>query len=88
MPRNKAKQLRNAIPVKNKRGEVVSFLASRGYPVFNTLLIKLLLIVNDLLILSVFQIYNLVKKNLTMLLVRFVMHMVLIKFKPVRKSGD
>lgn len=34
MPRNKAKQLRNAIPVKNKREEVVSFLASRGYPVF------------------------------------------------------
>ena len=34
MPRSKAKQLRNAIQVKNKREEVVSFLASRGYPVF------------------------------------------------------
>ena len=34
MPRSKAKQLRSAIPVKNKREEVVSFLASRGYPVF------------------------------------------------------
>ena len=34
MPRSKAKQLRNAIPVKNKREEVVSFLASRAYPVF------------------------------------------------------
>lgn len=34
MPRSKAKQLRNAIPVKNKREEVISFLDSRGYPVF------------------------------------------------------
>lgn len=34
IPRSKAKQLRNAIPVKNKREEVVSFLASRAYPVF------------------------------------------------------
>ena len=34
MPRSKAKQLRNAIPVKNKREEVISFLDSRGYPAF------------------------------------------------------
>lgn len=34
MPRNKAKQLRNVIPMHNKREEVISFLVSRGYPVF------------------------------------------------------
>lgn len=59
-----------------------------GYPIFNTLLIKLLLMVNDLLILLLFQIYNVVKKNLRLLLVSWIMHRVLIKFEPVRKSGD
>lgn len=34
MPRSKAKQLRNVIPMHNKREEVISFLVSRGYPVF------------------------------------------------------
>lgn len=34
MPRNKSKQLRNVIPMHNKREEEISFLVSRGYPIF------------------------------------------------------